>query len=63
MMTPSGQGVEVTPTELLSGRDGVHDEQGVRVDRVAAAGADLEVELGADHVAGGADGTGGLIHQ
>ena len=37
----------------------MHDEQGVRVDRVAAAGADLEVELGADHVAGGADGTEG----
>ncbi len=34
----------------------MHDERGVRVDRVAAAGAHLEVEVGAGHVAGGADG-------
>ena len=33
------------------------DERGVGVDRVAAAGADLEVQVRAGGVAGGADGT------
>ena len=34
----------------------MHHERGVRVDRVATAGTDLEVQVGAGHVAGGADG-------
>ena len=38
-----------------SGRDAVLDERGVRVDRVAAAGADLEVQVRAGDVAGRAD--------
>ena len=41
-------------------RDAVHDERRVRVDRVAAAGAHLEVEVGAGDVAGRADGADDL---
>ena len=53
------RGEAVSPTLVARltryGWSAVHDERGVRVDRVAAAGADLEVEVRAGDVAGGAD--------
>src|SRR5688572_21095760 len=47
-------------TQRRSGDDAVLDEGLERVDRAAAAGADLEVQVRAGHVAGGADGADDL---